>query len=64
MEIKCLTFSEVLNKYSIKMIDKLIIDVEGSEFEILNSIDFDKIEIKKIIFEFKHFDGTFKEGSN
>ena len=63
MEIKCLTFSEVLNKYSIKMIDKLIIDVEGSEFEILNSIDFDKIEIKKIIFEFKHFDGTFKEGS-
>ena len=62
MEIQCLTFMEVVDKYSIKMIDKLLIDVEGSEFEILNSIDFDKIEINKIIFEFKHFDGTFKEG--
>ena len=63
MEIQSLTFSEVLNKYSIKMINKLLIDVEGSEFEILNSINFDKTEIKKIIFEFKHFDGTFKKGS-
>ena len=62
MEIQCLTFSDLLNKYSIKMIDKLLIDVEGAEFEILNSIDFDKTEIKKIIFEFKHFDETFKEG--
>ena len=62
MEVQCLTFSEVLNKYSIKMINKLLIDVEGAEFEILNSIDFEKIEIKKIIFEFKHFDGTFEEG--
>jgi len=62
IEIQCLTFSDILNKYSIKTIDKLLIDVEGAEFEILNSIDFDKIEIKKIIFEFKHFDETFKEG--
>ena len=38
------------------------IDVEGAECRILNSIDFEKNEIKKIIFEFKHFDGTFKEG--
>ena len=62
IEIQYLTFSEVLNKYSIKMINKLLIDAEGAEFEILNSIDFEKIEIKKIIFEFKHFDGTFEEG--
>ena len=62
IDIQYLTFSNLIEKYSISSIDLLQIDVEGAEFEILNSIDFEKIEIKKIIFEFKHFDGTFKEG--
>ena len=63
IKIQYLTFLDLIEKYAISSIDLLQIDVEGAEFEILNSIDFDKIEIKKIIFEFKHFDGTFKEGS-
>jgi FkbM family methyltransferase len=63
IEIQYLTFSNLIEKYSISSIDLLQIDVEGAEFEILSSINFEKIEIKKIIFEFKHFDGTFKEGS-
>ena len=62
INIQYLTFSDLTDKYSISSIGLLQIDVEGAEFEILNSIDFEKIEIKKIIFEFKHFDGTFKEG--
>ena len=62
IDIQYLTFSNLIEKYSISSIDLLQIDVEGAEFEILNSINFKKIEIKKIIFEFKHFDGTFKEG--
>ena len=62
VNIQYLSFSNLIKKYSISSIDLLQIDVEGVEFEILNSIDFEKIEIKKIIFEFKHFDGTFKEG--
>ena len=62
-DIQYLSFSNLIEKYSISSIDLLQIDVEGAEFEILNSIDFEKIEIKKIIFEFKHFDGTFKEGT-
>jgi FkbM family methyltransferase len=62
VNIQYLTFSDLIEKYSISSIDLLQMDVEGAEFEILNSIDFEKIEIKKIIFEFKHFDGTFKEG--
>ena len=52
----------LVKKYSIKSIDKLQIDVEGAEYEILKSIDFKTIEIKSIQFESKHFDGTFKEG--
>ena len=62
VDVQYLTFSDLIEKYSISSIDLLQIDVEGAEFEILNSIDFEKIEIKKIIFEFKHFDGTFEEG--
>jgi len=62
IDIQYLTFSNLIEKYSISSIGLLQIDVEGAEFEILSSINFEKIEIKKIIFEFKHFDGTFKEG--
>jgi FkbM family methyltransferase len=62
IDIQYLTFSNLIEKYSISSIDLLQIDVERAEFEILSSINFEKIEIKKIIFEFKHFDGTFKEG--
>jgi FkbM family methyltransferase len=62
IEIQYLTFEDLVSKYSIMSIDMLQIDVEGAEFEILDSIDFKKMLIKKIIFEFKHFDGTFKEG--
>ena len=38
------------------------VDVEGAEYEILNSIDYKKININSLQFESKHFDGTFKEG--
>ena len=62
IEIQYLTFTDLVNKHSITSIEMLQIDVEGAEEAILNSINFEKIEIKKIIFEFKHVDGTFKEG--
>jgi len=62
IDIQYLSFSNLMEKYSVSSIDLLQIDVEGAEFNILNSINFEKIEIKKIIFEFKHFDGTFEEG--
>ena len=62
IEIQYLTFTDLVNKYSITSIEMLQIDVEGAEYQILNSIDFTKVSIQKIIFEFKHFDGTFKEG--
>ena len=53
----------MIDKYSINSIHKLLIDVEGSEYEILKDIDLDKIYIKNIIFEYKHFDGYFKQGN-
>ena len=50
-----------MKKYSVSSVDKLQIDVEGAEYEILNSIDYKNININKILFESKHFDGTFYE---
>ena len=63
LEIDFITFDDLVNKYDIHSIDNLQIDVEGAEFEILNSIDFQKININSIQFESKHFDGTFSEGA-
>ncbi|MDC2985442.1 FkbM family methyltransferase [Candidatus Pelagibacter sp.] len=62
IQIEFITFDDLIKRYSIKSIDKLQIDVEGAEYKIMNSINFQKIEINKILFESKHFDGTFIEG--
>ena len=62
IEIKFITFDDLIENYSIQSIDKLQIDVEGAEFEILNSINYKKTKINSLQFESKHFDGTFKEG--
>jgi len=62
IEIKFITFDDLIENYSIQSIGRLQIDVEGAEFEILNSIDYKKIKINSLQFESKHFDGTFKEG--
>ena len=61
-EIEFITFDTLIKNYGVKSIEKLQIDVEGAEYKLLNSIDLSNIDIKEIFFEFKHFDGTFKEG--
>jgi len=61
--VKCLSFSSLIKKHSIKSIEKLLIDVEGAESKILNSINFKEVLIENIIFEKKHFDGPFKMGT-
>ena len=57
ISIEAIRFKDLVDKYNINQIDKLLIDVEGSEFAILNDIDLNSINIKKILFEYKHFDG-------
>tara|TARA_B110000008_G_scaffold268959_1_gene297659 strand:+ start:204 stop:815 length:612 start_codon:yes stop_codon:yes gene_type:complete len=62
IKVEFITFEDLIKNFDIKSIDKLQIDVEGAEYEILKSVDYKKINIKSIQFESKHFDGTFKEG--
>ena len=57
ISIETIRFKDLVDKYNINQIDKLLVDVEGSEFAILNDIDLNSVNIKKIIFEYKHFDG-------
>ena len=57
ISIEAIRFKDLVDKYNINQIDKLLVDVEGSEFAILNDIDLNSINIKRIIFEYKHFDG-------
>ena len=62
IKVEFITFDKLVKNYLIRSINRLQIDIEGAEYEVLKSIDLKKIEIKEIIFESKHFDGTFKEG--
>ena len=39
-----------------------MLDVEGAEFKILDSLNFTTIKINEIFFEKKHFDGYMKQG--
>ena len=60
--IETLRFKDLIKKHSITEIEKIIIDVEGFEYEILSDIDLGEIKINSIMFEYKHFDGYLKSG--
>ena len=63
IKIKAITFNKLIEKYKIEYINKLIIDAEGFDYNIIKSIDLKKIFIKEIIFEKKHLSTTFQIGS-
>ena len=60
--IKTVKFEDLIDKYSITEIDKILIDIEGYEYEILRDMDLKKVQINSILFEYKHFDGYQKTG--
>jgi len=60
--IQTVKFEDLIEKYSITEIDKILIDIEGYEYEILKDMDLKKVRINSILFEYKHFDGYQKTG--
>jgi FkbM family methyltransferase len=64
LNVPCMTFNNIMEKYSLINLDYLFIDTEGLDTYIINSIDFKKYNIKNISFEFKHTDGPFITGEN
>jgi len=51
IEIDCVTFDAFCAANDIVQIEYLTVDCEGMDYEILNSIDIDKIDIAEISFE-------------
>lgn len=58
IEVKTEKLNDILNKYKITNIDFLSIDTEGSELSILETIDFDKINIDIVTIEDNYKDAS------
>jgi len=61
VKVPCLTFEKLLEEHNVGQIDYLNIDTEGSELEILESIDFNNIDIKVITVENNYKSLKFKK---
>jgi FkbM family methyltransferase len=56
IEVECVTFNDLMTKHNIQHIDFLSLDTEGGEYEILKSINWDKVGIDVITVEDKYND--------
>lgn len=54
IDVPAMTFDSLLTKYNISNVDLLQLDVEGYDFELLNTMNFDKIVPKVLVFEHQH----------
>lgn len=54
IQVQCVTFQDIVEKYRLERVDVLHIDAEGHDETILASIDFKKIQPKVIVFEHMH----------
>ena len=61
IEIRCYDINNLLETNKFYKIDFLSIDTEGSEFEILKKIDFEKFDIEVIVVENNYGENKFKE---
>lgn len=54
ISVPCTTVNALLDKFGIKNLDILYLDAEGTDEEIIRSIDFSKVNIDKIYYENLH----------
>lgn len=59
--VPAININNLLEQYM--PIDRLYIDTEGLDTEIVNNIDLDKYKLPYIYFEFAHSDGPFRVGN-
>lgn len=53
-EVSCISFANLLKKYSVNKIDLLHIDTEGYDYEIIKLIPFETTPPQMIMYEHKH----------
>jgi FkbM family methyltransferase len=56
MVVSCSTLNELFENMKIFEVDEICIDTEGLDYEILLSLDLDKVKIKKIVCEIWPYD--------
>jgi FkbM family methyltransferase len=54
--------NKLFEELNIQCLDRLYIDTEGLDIDIVNSLDFSKIDIKFLMFEYIHSDGSHSYG--
>jgi FkbM family methyltransferase len=64
IQVTAMTMTGLLSHLNAHSIDVLFIDTEGYDAKILLSFPFNRLLPKKILFEHKHADGTFRVGKN
>lgn len=57
--VPAINLNKLFDEYNLKDIDRLYVDAEGYDIEILKSIDYSKYNIERIQFEYIHCDGAF-----
>jgi len=60
VSVPCMPLSDLVEKYHVEKLDLLAIDAEGYDFEVLKSLDFNKINPRQIVLEIKHLDQETK----
>lgn len=58
----CLRLENILTSFDLFKVDRLYLDAEGLDVEILLALDLKKFNIGFIEYEFCHADGTFEDG--
>lgn len=56
ISVPALTMNEYLTKYNLRQIDYLFLDIEGIDFEVLETIDFSTFDIRNLQIEHLHLD--------
>jgi hypothetical protein len=52
--LPCMTMENLFDKYDVKSLDLLLLDVEGIESDILLNFNWEKYDIKRVQFEYIH----------
>jgi hypothetical protein len=56
--VKCTTLNKLFQKYNLNKIDVLFIDAEGFDLEIIKSINYEKYDVRNILYEYRHIDAV------
>ncbi len=59
-EIRCVSFTTLIDTHGVQKIDVLHIDTEGYDYEIIKTIPFERIRPHMILYEHSHLSATDK----